>query len=150
MAGRGAKMGKAENRLKEKARRFFKNIKRVNCPTFPKERIVFNSKGLSHLFYKGTKKINTREFSQSSVRIALLSRAVKLLKLANYPQEETIFSVDKKKLRYWAFEGVINGRRIKVIIRQVGKGKKHFWSVIPAWRRVRGQVRNSRANLSKQ
>lgn len=143
-------MDKQENRLKERARRFFKDIKKVNCPTFPKERIVFNSKGLSHLFYKGTKKINTRELSQSSVRIALLSRAVKLLRLANYPQEETTFSVDKKKFHYWAFEGVINGKRIKVIIRQVGKGKKHFWSVIPAWRRARGQVQNSRADLSKQ
>jgi hypothetical protein len=143
-------MHKAHKDLRKQARTVFNKIKTVSCPTFPKEDIAFNSKGLSHLFYKGTKKINTREFSQAAIRVKLLPRAVKLLRLANYSQEETTFSVDEKKFHYWAFEGVIGGRRIKVIVRQVGKGKKHFWSVIPAWRRVRGQVQNSRGNLTKQ
>lgn len=136
--------------LKSQARRFFRKTKSIECPAFPKKNIIFNSKGLSHLFYKGTKKISTRDFSQTSIRIKLLSRAARLLKLANYPQEENTFLIDKKKYRYWAFEGVINNKRIKVIIRQVGQGKKHFWSVIPAWRRTRGQIQNSRGNLSKQ
>jgi len=35
-------------------------------------------------------------------------------------------------------------------IRQIGDGKKHFWSVIPAWRRVRGKIVNAKGNLGKQ
>lgn len=66
------------------------------------------------------------------------------------PQEESTFVVDAKKIRYWAFEAVVDRRRIKVIVRQVGRGNKHFWSVIPAWRRVRGHVVNAKSNLKNQ
>jgi len=41
-------------------------------------------------------------------------------------------------------EAVINDRRIKVVIRQVGNGQKHFWSVIPAWRKDRFGIINAR------
>ena len=40
--------------------------------------------------------------------------------------------------------------RIKVIVRQVGNGAKHFWSVIPGWRKIRGAVSNARGDLSRQ
>jgi len=116
--------------LKKQAKDFFRKVKSVNCPTFPKEKIYFNSKGLSHLFYKG-------------------SRAVKVLTLMPLAQEESCFRVPGKQIRYWAFEAVVDDRRIKVIVRQIGRGKKHFWSVIPAWRRIRGCVVNARGNLSK-
>jgi len=47
------------------------------------------------------------------------------------------------KYQFWTFEAVIDNRRIKVIIRQVGNGKKHFWSVIPTWRKDRFGVLNA-------
>jgi len=34
-------------------------------------------------------------------------------------------------IRYWVFIAIMNGKTIKTIIRQVGAGKKHFWSVMP-------------------
>lgn len=64
-------------------------------------------------------------------------------------QEESSLVDSKGRVcRYFAFEAVIDGRRIKVIVRQVGKGKKHFWSVIPAWRKIRGQVVNAKSSLA--
>gem|GEM_PF-3614112 len=30
---------------------------------------------------------------------------------------------------------IIRNTRVKVIIRQIGNGQKHFWSVIPAWQK---------------
>ena len=65
-------------------------------------------------------------------------------------QEETnLVNYEGKICYYWAFEAVVDKRRIKVIVRQVGKGKKHFWSVIPAWRRIRGIVINAKGKLNE-
>ncbi len=72
--------------------------------------------------------------------------AVKLIKLATIYQEtdQTIqeFRVKKfkkitdesKVVKYWGIIGILEARKIKVIIRQIGEnGQKHFWSVIPVW-----------------
>jgi len=136
--------------LKKQAEKFFSEHKSVKCPAFSGGKVIFNSKGLSHLFYKGSQKIFARSHDETKVRVSLLARALEVLKVMPLAQEESVFVVHGKKVRYWAFEAVINDRRVKVVVRQVGNGKKHFWSVIPAWRRTRGQVTNSKGNLSKQ
>ncbi len=64
-------------------------------------------------------------------------------------EENTLTNRDGKVCKYWAFEAVVDERRLKVIIRQVGNGKKHFWSVIPAWRRIRGKVINAKGKLNE-
>lgn len=137
-------------KLKVEAEKFFKKHRWVHCPAFPKEKVFFNSKGMSHLFYKGSQKVFARTSKESGVRVALLPRALEILKLMPLPQEETVFEIRTRKIRYWAFEAVVQGKRVKVVVRQVGHGHKHFWSVIPAWRRARGKVINARGNLSKE
>ncbi len=134
--------------LKQHAAAFFKKNQSVSCPAFPKEKITFNSKGLSHLFYKGAGKTSTRNLQESEARVKLLPHALEVLKRMPLPQEESNL-VDKagRVCRYWAFEAVVENRRIKVIVRQMGNGKKLFWSVIPAWRKIRGQIVNAKGNL---
>jgi len=64
------------------------------------------------------------------------------------PQEESKYIKKGKVYLFWAFEAVVDKRRIKVIIRQVGNGKRHFWSVIPAWRRNKfGVINAKKSNL---
>lgn len=37
-------------------------------------------------------------------------------------------------MRYWGIIAIIEGRKIKVIIRKIGEeGSLHFWSIVPAW-----------------
>lgn len=101
------------------------------------------------MFYKGSKKVSSRLLKEVKVRVDLLPRAIKLLKMMPLPQEEfSTIGLKNKRYHYYAFEAVVDGRRIKVIVRQVGNGKKHFWSVIPAWRRVRGERVNAKGDLS--
>ncbi len=114
---------------------------------FPEEVIIFNAKGLNHIFYKSTR--SRRKSSEISIRIKLLPRAIKLLNLMPLPQEESEYKKDGKMYNFWAFEGVIDNKRIKVIVRQIGNGKKHFWSVIPYWRKTKFGNTNSRGDLSK-
>jgi len=138
--------------LKEKAKEKYSKIGEVTCPAFPNEKIVFNAKGFNHIFYKGGR--SGRSKVNIATKIRLLDRAVELLKKSAVFQEQdsynAIYRGKRRKHKFWAFEGVIKDRRIKVIVRQVGRGKKHYWSVIPAWRKARFGVRNVRSNIRKQ
>lgn len=137
--------------LKKKAKKFFSQNGNVQCPAFPDEKVVFNSKGLSHLFYKGSRKTSSRSLEEASVRVGLLSRALKLLQVMPLAQEEfSLIDYRHRRCYYFAFEAVVGGRRIKVIVRKVGDGNLHFWSVIPAWRKTRGERVNAKNDLSKK
>jgi len=72
--------------------------------------------------------------------------ALKLIKISTTYQEfeETIKEFEiksyKKKIRksksvnYWGVIAIIDGRKIKIIIRKIGEnGTMHFWSIVPAW-----------------
>lgn len=133
--------------LKEKAKKFFQENNKTKCPAFPDEKIYFNAKGLQHLFYKGSR--SKRDLKRIAKNIELLPRVVHLLKLMPLPQEEDSYRIHGKRYKFWAFEGVVENRRIKVVVRQIGTGRKHFYSVIPAWRKKRFGVINSKKNLSK-
>ncbi|PJC32249.1 hypothetical protein CO049_03320 [Candidatus Roizmanbacteria bacterium CG_4_9_14_0_2_um_filter_36_12] len=103
-------------------------------------------KGINHLIYKGNR--SRRDENRIKINIRLLPRAIKFLKLSTFWQEENQYIKDNITFKFWAFEAVIDDRRIKVIIRQVDRGRKHFWSVIPAWRKDRfGIVNAKRRNL---
>ena len=142
-------IGDMSKAFKQKAKKNYFAIGDISCPAFPGEQIVFNAKGFNHLFYKGPRSGRTK--INANLRIRLLGRAVELLKKSTVVQEEDFYNGyyrgKKKKYKFWAFEGVIKERRIKVIIRQIGKGQKHFWSVIPAWRKSRFGVKNYRKSL---
>lgn len=144
-------MTKIHKELKKQAKLLFQSHKSVISPAFPGETIIFNSKGLSHIFYKGSQKTSTRPEKEAQTRVQLLTFAVKILELMPLPQEESsLIDSRGRKCRYYAFEAVVDNHRVKVIVRQVGNGVKHFWSVIPAWRKIRGQIVNAKGNLGKQ
>lgn len=134
---------------KEIARVAYKKIGEIGCPTFPGEKIVFNAKGFSHLMYQGSSKEKARPEKESQTRVALVERAVKLLEMMPLPQEESVYEFEGKRYYYWAFEAVVEEKRIKVVVRQCGNGKKHFWSVIPGWRKTRFETRNAKGSLRK-
>ena len=130
------------SKFKDKIKKIFDATKEVRCPAFPDEKIVFNAKGINHLIYKGDR--SRREQSRIQTNIRLLPSAIKVLKAMAYPQEETSYLRVGVNYKFWTFEAVVDNRRIKVIIRQVGNGKKHFWSVIPAWRKDRFGILNAK------
>lgn len=134
---------------KQQIKKIFEQTKEIKCPAFPGEKVVFNSKGLSHLLYKGATKRSARPIKEIETRIKLLPSAIKVLRVMPLTQEESSYIKEGKINSYWAFEAVVDNRRIKVIVRQVGKGKKHFWSIIPAWRRIRGEIVNAPTRLNE-
>ncbi|MCL4403915.1 hypothetical protein M1432_01010 [Patescibacteria group bacterium] len=130
-------------KLKEDALKFYNEIGRVHSPAFGQE-IQFDAEGFNHIVFKSPR--TERERSSQIARFKLLPRAVKLIKDSTTYQEyeETlkefeVKSFKKKKwktllVKYWGIIAIVDGRKIKVIIRKKGdNGMLHFWSIVPGW-----------------
>lgn len=125
----------------------YKNMDSVHCPYFNEE-ISFNSKGLEHLKFKSKRKV--RERKDAFIRFKNIHLAPKIIKSSKTLQEihtRKIFIEIKtnnrkesvlKNCNYYGFIAILKDgqymKRLKIIIRQVEGGKKHFWSIIPYWK----------------
>ncbi len=130
--------------IKEDARQFYHKLGGVACPAFNNELVYFTSEGFNHLVYKDNRKERNR--AEQIARFKLIDKAVKLIKVSTTFQEteETLktfrvkkhkkYTEESKVVKYWGIIAILEGRKIKVIVRQIGDtGHKHFWSVIPSW-----------------
>lgn len=130
-------------KLREDSQKFYNKIGKIFSPIFNQE-IYFSAEGFNHIVFKRAH--SERERPSQILRFKLLPLAIKLIKTSSTYQEfeETLkeFNVKhfKKKVRqtkpvkYWGIIAIIDGRKIKVIIRKIGdNGFMHFWSVVPAW-----------------
>jgi len=130
-------------KLREDALKFYNAIGKVFSPIFNQE-VHFGAEGFNHIVFKKAR--SERERPSQILRFKLLPLAAKLINTSSTFQEfeETLkeFEVKhfKKKARqtkpvkYWGIIAIIDGRKIKVIVRKVGdNGFLHFWSIVPAW-----------------
>lgn len=130
-------------KLREDAKNFYIGTHPIVSPALGKY-VYFTAEGFNHLLFKGAR--SERERSSQILRFKLLSKAVKLIELSTTYQEyeETLkeFEVKNhkkkvhksKSVKCWGIIAIIDGRKIKVILRKIGdNGQLHFWSVVPAW-----------------
>ena len=129
--------------LKKEAQELYNSTGKIFSPLL-NEKVSFSSEGFNHIMFKAGGK--GRERSSQVLRFQLLERAIKLLKISTTYQEyeenakSVIVEEHKKKVskwkivKYWGLIGIIDNRKIKVIVRKIGNGNIHFWSVIPNWR----------------
>ena len=122
----------------------YDSTKAIACPYFKSE-ISLTSEGFSHLLYRSdTAPRNVRE---QNLKVRLLKKALQILRVTNTVQEYRS-SIEKfgspakdgfsktKIVQYWAFNDLVFGTEhkylIRVVVRKVGDGKLHFWSVMQA------------------
>ena len=133
--------------VKQKAEELYENIGKIKCPYFNEE-ISFNSKGIEHVKFKNKRKIRNR--NDAFIRLKNIHLAPEILKISRTLQEKQskhIFVEVKtnsrqekilKKCDYFGFIAIIKDKsfekRLKVIVRQIEGGEKHFWSIIPYWK----------------
>jgi hypothetical protein len=129
-------------KLRDTAQALIAATKPVYSPALDEE-VIFNSEGFNHILFRGCR--SAREYSSQIMRFKLLPRAIGLIAFANTFQEfeETLkeFEVKIRKkrvkktksVRYWGIIAIFEGRKIKVILRRIGQGKLHFWSIVPDW-----------------
>ena len=92
-----------------------------HCPAFGGESIHISREGWEHLalFHKRTR-------FELLGRFFALERAKQLLETATHFQDHT----HRGEVEFWSFEAEVDGAKIKVIVRSVHGGSKHFYSVI--------------------
>ncbi len=103
----------------------YKKIQEIRCPLLNNERIYFNNAGFKHLI----RKERVRSLSEQQERFRLLPYAKEII-----TDPSSVVQYRKKVLKglmtqYWSLTNSRDNKIIKVIMRQVGEGQKHFYSI---------------------
>jgi hypothetical protein len=122
---------------KRKAKEIYVKIGKVWCPALH-DQIAFNKKGFDHLTWQGKR---SRRRNEQMRRFALLAYAPEILSAPHddfkYREAEQTFRGKlhgmKNKMtslaRFWGFEGKAEDGNVRVVVRQIGNGQKHFFSI---------------------
>jgi hypothetical protein len=133
--------------LKTEAETFYRSTVKIKCPAL-KADVHFTSDGFHHLRYDNTRA--ERSKSEQINKLMYLPEAVNIVNTTTTVQEyrAALQAVGKPandgfrkmvRAEYYAFSAIINiqrGIRIRVVIRRLGDGLFHFWSLMPSWRLI--------------
>jgi hypothetical protein len=133
-------------KLLERTRTFYQGLGEIFCPALNAS-ISFNSDGFHHLRFDGTRAERSKQEQNNKLRC--LKTAIEILKITTTIQEyrKTLQPFGKtaqdgfkktSEVEYWGFIAIMKDIRIKVVVRKIGSGQPHFWSVMPFWTRVDG------------
>ena len=131
-------------RLKDSVNIEYKNTGHVYSPAL-KAKIVFNSNGITHLYYKNNRTGRSKNVQYNKLRF--FREAVNISKIATTIQEYRRIALSNKckngqnkisvteLFAFWAIISFKKKTRIKIIVRRVGgdDGQYHFWSLMPYW-----------------
>jgi hypothetical protein len=125
---------------KQQAKELYTKERELYNPYF-KERITLNADGFHHLQFSARRE---RDKSAQLLKFKLLPLAISVIKASGTLQEyrellgasgatSSRGETPLKRIEYWAFVAIVGAARIKirVILRKVGNGNIHFWSVMP-------------------
>lgn len=127
----------------------YQSLGEVYCPYF-KDSVYFNSQGLEHLIFK--RRDIKRAIEDQFMRFKLLHLVPLVLGCTttlqgiwNTKHFEKIRVSSRtdillKDVVYYEFICVIEDKRIKIIVKEVERGQKIFWSIIPFWNKGRGRL----------
>jgi len=148
-------------KIKQQAEEFYKRIGKIKCSAL-NDLVYFNSEGFNHLIFKNK---SERTQKEQIVKFRFLDIAKEIIEISTTYQEydegliEVVVKNYGKKskkvsmVKYWGLVAIIRGCRVKAIVRQVGNGNKHFWSVMPTWGinhyRETKIISKSKGNLSE-
>lgn len=106
---------------------FYNSIRYVKCPVLNNEVVYFNNKGFRHLLIKKRK---WRKKKDQLRRLRLLKYAKLVVANEKVIMNYRVLESESEVAYFWSLEMLIKANiTIVVIIRQVGHGKKHFFSI---------------------
>jgi len=128
-----------DENLLEKKRREYKAYLPMFCPAV-NERVIFNADGFGHLRFHLDG--SARKPKEQIYKLSLLPLVRSAIRLAHVVGHEKRFAPVNRKKRhghrvlrevdYWGLEAKVGKRKtiVRVILRKIGDGKLHFWSVM--------------------
>lgn len=144
-------------KIKNETYKKYISIKRVRCP-YLKRDVSFNSNGFRHMIYRSKGK--KRHINTQLLRFKLLEKATDLIKKSSTLQEyESIKTevatedhhikiIKIKEIEYFGFIGIIDGWKLKVVVKKEGNANPIFWSVIPNWTTNRKRDKQFKKHLN--
>ncbi len=103
----------------------------ICCPALNNENVIFNRHGLRHIFWKRNAR---RTINDQIRRFKLLPYAKDIIlsstEFTKYHQEPFQSILGGKVVQFWTFTKKLNAKTIHIIIRQLGHGQKHFFSIM--------------------
>jgi len=127
---------------KKEGQAFYDSVGEIFSPAL-REKVRFTAEGFNHIIFTDPR--SEREQLAQVARFRLLPLAVRLVGISTTYQEFEEISkqievkmlkekiVKNQMVRYWGIIAILDGYKIKVVIRKIGDGAVHFWSIIPAW-----------------
>src|SRR3989344_4936413 len=114
----------------------------IHCPYFNND-VALTSDGFNHLTHKPNRQ--PRNVNEQKLKLRLLKKALRVIRktgtLQEYRRNMEAFGksgkdgfTKMKQIEYWAFHDIVGEKKrflIRVIVRRIGDGKIHFWSVMP-------------------
>lgn len=105
----------------------YKKIKSVKCPALNNDDIVFNNHGFNHIIRKG--KV-TRALNIQVERMNLIKFVPEILiNSKNFSSHRKSIDFNGSVAYFWCFKDKIGDKNLKLIVRQIGNGVKHFFSI---------------------
>jgi hypothetical protein len=101
-------------------------IECIVCPVLDNEKVYFNNYGLNHLIRKRGK---PRPIYDQRRRFKLLKYCFRVISDIDVEIKYEKIVNKKGKAEFWCLSKKINKKEIKIIIRRVGTGKLHFFSI---------------------
>ena len=117
-------------KLKEKAKEKYKNTEKIMSPFF-NDYIYLTGDGFHHLSY--AKNRTSRKLEEKILKFIALDYVYELLEKSATIQEYREITINEKVIKYFGMIAIDKNlkRKTRVIIRKVGNGNIHFWSVMP-------------------
>lgn len=126
--------------IRAQAETFYRSVGKVFCPALNAE-VYFSAQGFHHLRYDGNN--YEREKDVQKTKMLCLKEAVEIINKSTTIQEfrTKTHQIGKEGttriVSYYALHAITDikkRRRLKIVIRQIGEGNVHFWSVMPSWK----------------
>jgi len=129
--------------LKAKAEATYAAVGHIVSPALGGMKVHFTSDGFHHLL--NTKNRYPRPQEEWVTKLKFLPHAIELLTIATTYQEYDVrrenVRVKKKKkkvmcmteIHYWGIIGIVQKKKVRVVVRKVGNGQYQFCSVMPCW-----------------
>lgn len=109
--------------VRAKAKKYYSSIGMVTCPSLDNEKVLFTDAGFNHLVRKGS---IPRTIKDQMRRFHLLKHVLAVIR----SKIATVSVRKNKQVIFWTLEERIKNKNIKVVIRQIKGGAKHFLSIM--------------------
>lgn len=115
-------------RLLKETHEYYKSLKKIRCKHIDNNFIVFGNSGFTHLLIKDRK---SRSIDEQFRKLSIIRYIHDIINNDNVKKDIRIIqSKEYGQIEYTALSGKVDDRIVKIILRKIGNGNYHFWSIM--------------------